>query len=104
MDVDQMYVTGFDKSSYETYVEEERAIDAEYIPTYSFDEENLVFEDVHDTKWIFIRLILPKTPSLPILHHFLREFYEDFPFIRYVDDSHGDALVHPAQFQSYWNL
>ena len=73
MPVDEMYATGFDKSSYETYVEEERAIDAEYIPTYTFDDEHLEFEDVPaGTKWVFIRLILPKTPSLPILRILFR--------------------------------
>ena len=75
-------------------MEEERAIDAKYIPTYSFDDEHLEFENVPaGTKWVFIRFILPKTPSLPMFNHFLRDFYEDYPFIRYVDDSHGERVA-----------
>ena len=87
--VDEMYATGYDETSFETYRDEERPIDADYIPTFMFDDDKLPWGTVtRDTKWMFIRLILPATPSASDLITFLRDFYEDYPFITHTNKSH----------------
>ena len=39
--VDEMYATGYDETSFETYMDEERPIDADYIPTFMLDDDKL---------------------------------------------------------------